>query len=94
LQQLLGIFQHVPNAIRGPAQKLARQLCSYLDSCNRRVFGHVTNLINADARITRKRCLEVLGKCGGFGVARGKGSGKLGELRLGQVRGKMDAGDP
>jgi hypothetical protein len=94
LQQLLGIFQHVPNAIRGPAQKLAGQLCRYLDPCDRRVFGHVANLIDADARIAGKGCLDVLGECGGFGVARGKGSRKLGELCLSQVRGKMDAGDP
>ena len=75
------------------AKNLGRQVRRHLDSGNGRILSHVTNLVDLDAGIARKRRFQLFRERRRLGVSAGKSAHKAGELRLRSSRAKVNAGN-
>jgi hypothetical protein len=93
LQQLIGIFEEVPELFALCAEGFGGELRRYFDSRYGRVFRHITNLIDLDAGFTGERRLQLFRQRGRLGIAAWKGAHKPRELWLGQRWREVDAGD-
>src|SRR5262249_34488502 len=93
LQQAIGIIQEVLELVAMRAQHFGSQIRGNFHACDRRIFGHVANLVHFDCSFAGERNLQLLCKIGLFGTLAGEGSDKSGKLRLRKVVGKMNAGD-
>ena len=75
------------------AKRSRRKLRGNLDSSHGRIFRDITNLVHLDAGFTGERGFQLFGKRGWFGIPAGERTHKARQLRLGQSRREMNAGD-
>jgi hypothetical protein len=69
LQQFIGVFKNVAKLVATRAQCLGRQLRRHLNSRHRAVFRHKPYLVDADARVTSQRRLQLFRQLAGLGIA-------------------------
>jgi hypothetical protein len=93
LQELVGIFQEILELVALRSKHFGSELRGHLNSGDRRVFGNVADLIDLDAVFASESGFQLIGEGGRFCIAAGESAYESRELCLGQVRGKVDAGD-
>jgi hypothetical protein len=95
LQHLLRIFEELTELISPrPSQDSGGELRGDLHARYRSILGDVSDFVHADAGVARERDFQLFRQGLRFGIAGGKSAHETGELRLRQIRPKMDAGDP
>ena len=94
MQEFVGVFKEIPEFVARRTEGFCGELSSDLDAGYGRVFRNVANLIDLDARLAGERAFQLFGKRGRLGIATRKGADKSCELRLGESRREVNAGDP
>jgi hypothetical protein len=59
LQELIGVFEEIPELVALRAQSFGGELCRNLNPRHGRVFRNITNLVDLDARFTGKRGFQL-----------------------------------
>jgi hypothetical protein len=62
LEQLVGILKKVPELVALRAERLSRELRGNLDSGHGRIFRHVANFVDLNARLACERGLQLFSK--------------------------------
>jgi hypothetical protein len=62
LQHLVRVFEEISKFISRGAEYLLRQLRRHLDARHRRIFRHVANFIDLDARVSRQCGFQLFGE--------------------------------
>jgi len=94
LQELIGVFEEIPELVALGAEGLRSKLRGHLNASHGRIFRDITNLVYLDARFTRQRGFQLLRERGGLCVTAWKRADESGELGLRQSRREVNAGNP
>jgi hypothetical protein len=93
LQHFVRVFKEVSEFVTRRAEYFLRKLRRHLDPCHRRIFRNIANFVYLDAGLPRQRGFQLLGKGRRLGVSTWEGAHKSRELRLCEIRRKMNAGN-
>jgi hypothetical protein len=74
LQQLIGVFQKISELVSLSSHDFGRELRGDLYARDRRILGHVADLVHLDRGFSRECRLELFCQRGGLGIACGKGA--------------------
>jgi hypothetical protein len=80
LQQAARIIEQILKFFACGAKNFCSKVRGRFYSCDRGIFGDVTNLVHLDAGFSCKRGFQLICKRSWFCIAAGKGADKAGEL--------------
>jgi len=89
----LWIFKNVPQFIALRTKHSRGELRGHLDSRNRTIFSHEANFVDLDTGIAGQRAFQLFGQGTRLRISAGKRSHETRKLRLGKIRGEVNAGD-
>jgi len=94
LEELVRVFEEIPELVALGAEGLRSKLRGHLDPGHGRIFRDIANLVDLDTRFTGEGGFQLFCERGGLCIAAWKRADESCELGLRQSRSEVDAGNP